>query len=537
VRQALLVLFAAVGVVLLIACANVASLLLARASTRARELSIRAALGATRGALVRQLLGESLVLAMAGGGLGLLIGVWAVRGLVLILPEGVPRAEEIGLDLRVAATCFMVALLSALVFGLVPALQASRADAAIALRDSGDRASTAGRGRARTRSALVVVELALTLVLLVSAGLLANSFLRLQSTDPGFATSGVSLLQLPLPQSKYSDGKAQSAFYQRLLEGLATRGEIEMAAVAFPDPLAGANASGSFSIEGRPESNRGEQPRANLAGISPAYLRVMGIALISGRHFTEQDRDPAPTPIIVNAAFARRYWPGENALGKRLRFDEEKDEWLTVVGVAADSRNRGLDTDPQPLMYLPYHAFALPFMSVVARSPGGPGAVASAVRAEVRRIDPDLPVDKARPVDDIVRDSVAEPRFRATLLALFAAAALVLATIGVYGLISYSVAQRTREIGIRVALGAQADQVIWPIVREGMTLALVGVGLGLTGALAATKILAAFLYGIEATDPLTFGAVALLLLVVALAASYIPSRRALKVDPLTALRT
>ena len=371
----------------------------------------------------------------------------------------------------------------------------------------------------------------------MSAGLLANSFLRLQSTDPGFTTSGVSLLQLPLPQSKYADGKAQSAFYQRLLEGLATRGEIEMAAVAFPDPLAGANASGSFSIEGRPEPNRGEQPRANLAGISPAYLRVMGIALISGRHFTEQDRDPAPTPIIVNAAFARRYWPGENAIGKRIRFDDEKDEWLTVVGVAADSRNRGLDTDPQPLMYLPYHAFALPFMSVVARSPGGSGAVASAVRAEVRRIDPDLPVDKARPVDDIVRDSVAEPRFRATLLGLFAAAALALATIGVYGLISYSVAQRTREIGIRVALGAQADQVIWPIVREGMTLALVGVGLGLAGALAATKILAAFLFGIEATDPLTFAAVALLLLGVALAASYIPSRRALKVDPLTALRT
>ncbi len=537
VRQALLVLFAAVGVVLLIACANVASLLLARASSRARELAIRAALGATRGTLIRQLLTESLVLAMAGGALGLLIGVWAVRGLVLILPEGVPRVDEIGLDFRVAGACFLVALFSALVFGLVPALQASQANAATALRDSGDRASTAGRGRARTRATLVVLELALTLVLLVSAGLLANSFLRLQSTDPGFATSGVALLSLPLPQAKYTDGKAQAAFYQRVLEGLATRGEIEMAAVAFPDPLAGANASGSFSIEGRPTANRSDRARANLAGISPAYLRVMGISLISGRHFTEQDREPAPIPIIVNAALARRYWPGEDAIGKRIRFDDEEDEWMTVVGIAADSRNRGLDTEPQPLMYLPYHAFTLPFMSVVARSRGGTAAVASAVRAEVRRIDPDLPVDAARPVDEIVRDSVAEPRFRAMLLGFFAGAALMLAAIGVYGLISYSVAQRTREIGIRVALGAQADQVIWPIVREGMTLALIGVGLGLAGALAATKILAAFLFGIEATDPLTFAAVAALLLVVALAASYIPSRRALRVDPLTALRT
>ena len=218
-------------------------------------------------------------------------------------------------------------------------------------------------------------------------------------------------------------------------------------------------------------------------------------------------------------------------------FDDEEDEWMTVVGIAADSRNRGLDTEPQPLMYLSYHAFTLPFMSVVARSPGGPAALASAVRAEVRRIDPELPVDPARPVDEIVRDSVAEPRFRAMLLGFFAAAALALATIGVYGLISYSVAQRTREIGIRVALGARADQVIWPIVREGMMLAVIGVGLGLAGALAATKILAAFLFGIEATDPLTFAAVAALLLVVALAASYIPSRRALRVDPLTALRT
>ncbi|HJR59602.1 MAG TPA: ABC transporter permease [Vicinamibacterales bacterium] len=536
VRQALLMLLGAVAVVLLIACANVASLLLARASGRQRELAIRTALGASRARLIRQLLVESLVLGVVGGLFGLLLGVWAIDLLVAIIPEGVPRIQEIGLDVRVAAAALLVSLVSAMLFGLVPSLQASKGDSSAVLRDGGDRGATAGRRRARTRAALVVVEVALTLVLLVSAGLLANSFLRLQRVDPGFAAERVTLVQMPLPQGKYTDGKAQAAFYQTLLEGLKGRGEIEMAAVAFPNPLQGASASGSFDIEGRPSATRAERRRANLAAISPDYLRTMGIALISGRHFTEQDRDPAPTPIIVNAVFARRNWPGEDPLGKRVRFDETKDEWLTVVGVAADSRNKGLATEPEPLMYLPYHAFTLPFMSVVARSAGGAAAVASAVRAEVRRLDPELPIDSVRPLEQIVDESVAEPRFRTMLLGVFALTALVLAAIGVYGLISYSVAQRTREIGIRVALGARPAQVMGPIVREGLVLALLGVSLGLAGALAATKVLAAFLFGVDATDPLTFAAVAALLLIVALLASYIPSRRALKIDPLTALR-
>jgi putative ABC transport system permease protein len=536
VRRALLVLLAAVAVVLLIACANVASLLLARASGRQRELAIRTALGATRGRLVAQLLQESLLLAIAGGAIGLLLGVWAVDLLVALIPDGVPRVKEVGLDSRVVAVTLLISLASATLFGVVPSLQASKPDANSVLRDGGDRASTAGRRRARTRATLVVIEVALTLVLLVSAGLLANSFLRLQRTDPGFATDRVTLVQMPLPQGKYVDGKSQAAFYQRLLEGLKTRGEIEMAAVAFPNPLSGSNASGSFTIEGRPANTRAERPRANLATISPDYFRTMGITLIAGRHFTEQDRDPAPTPIIINAVFARRYWPGENPIGKRIRFDDSQDQWLTVVGVAADSRNRGLDAEPEPLMYIPYHTFTLPFMSLVARSQQGTGAVASAVRAEVRKLDPALPIDSVQPLEEVVSESVAEPRFRALLLTAFATAALALAAIGLYGLISYSVAQRTREIGIRVALGARPAQVVGPIVREGMTVAVIGVGFGLLGSLAATKVIAAFLFGIEATDPLTFGAVAALLLLVALLASYIPSRRALQVDPLVALK-
>jgi putative ABC transport system permease protein len=341
---------------------------------------------------------------------------------------------------------------------------------------------------------------------------------------------------LPLPQGKYVDGKAQAAFYQSVLDGLKSRGEIEAAAVVFPDPLSGGNASGSFEVDGRATTSRAERPRANLAAMSPDYLRTMGIALIAGRHFTLQDQDPAPTPVIVNAALARRIWPGEDPLGKRIRFDETEDKWLTVVGVSADSRNRGLDTAPEPLIYIPFQAFTLPFMSIVARSPGGTAAVASAVRAEVRKLDPEMPIDSVRSMTEVVSESVAEPRFRTVLLVVFAATALVLAAIGVYGLISYSVALRTREIGIRVALGARPAQVVGPIVRQGMALALMGVGLGLAGAFLATKVIAAFLFGIEPTDPLTFAAVAALLLGVALLASYIPSRRALAIDPLTALR-
>ena len=536
VRKALLVLLAAVGVVLLIACANVASLLLARGSARQREMSIRSALGASRARLTSQLLGESFVLAVVGGALGLLAAGWGVALLLSVIPEGIPRVDEIGVDARVAAAALIVSLLSALLFGIVPSLQVSRTDTSAVLREAGDRASTGGRRRARTRATLVVIEIALTVVLLVSAGLLANSFLRLQRTDPGFQTDQVTLVEFPLPQGRYPDGKRQAAFYQRLLDRLATRGEITVAAVGFPSPLRGANASASFDVEGRVHANRADRPRANIASVSPAYLRTLGITLVSGRHFTDRDRDPAPAPIIVNAAMARRYWPGEDAIGKRIRFDETKDTWMTVVGVAADSRNLGLASEPAPLLYMPFHYFPLQFMSLVARSPGGPGAVAQTVREEVRAIDPELPIDSVTPLADVVTASIAEPRFRTLLLAGFALTALVLASIGVYGLISYSVAQRTREIGIRVALGAQPRQVTTPIVREGIVLALMGIGLGLGGALAATRLLSSFLFGVEATDPLTFAAVAAMLLGVALLASYIPSRRASKIDPLDALR-
>ena len=535
VRGALLMLLAAVGLVLLIACANVASLLLARASGRQREIAIRAALGAGRFRLIRQLITESLLLGVAGGAAGLLAGGWAIALLVAVMPDGIPRAGQITLDARLAALAILVSFASALIFGLVPALQASRTDASLVLREA-DRAATGGRHRARTRSVLVVAEIALTVVLLVSAGLLTSSFIRLQQVDPGFRVDQVMLVSLPLPQSTYPDGTRQTAFYQRVLEGIQQRGEIQSAAILFPNPIAGANAGGSVTIDGRPIPPRKDRPFTAIASVSDDYFRTLGIAMIQGRTFSPQDKDKAPAVAIVNATFARKHLAGLHAIGARVRFGESDEDWISIVGVVADSRNLGLNEAPAPLLYLPNHRFPLAFMSIAARSAAGAGAVASIVREAVKRVDPDMPVDKVEPLRQVLQDSIAEPRFRTLLLGAFALMAVVLAAVGVYGLISFSVAQRTREIGIRVALGAQSRQVMVPVLREGLGLALAGIGIGIAVSLAVTRFLADFLFGVKPTDPLTYAGVALLLLGIALVASYIPSRRALRVDPIVALR-
>jgi putative ABC transport system permease protein len=536
VREALLMLLGAVGVVLLIACANIASLLLARASGRQRELAIRAAIGAGRGRLIRQLITESLLLGAVGGAAGLLLGDWAIALLLDVIPEGIPRVQQIGLDARVAAIAILVSFASALLFGVIPALQASRADTSLVLRDA-DRAATAGRHRARTRAGLVVCEIALTLILLVSAGLLANSFVRLQRVDPGFNPDQVTLVALPVPQAKYPDGKRQAAFYQRVLEAVTRRPEIQSAAILFPSPIEGRNANGTFAIEGQPILKRADRSTAAVGSVSQDYFRTLGIPILNGRTFTEQDREPAPAVAIINAALARRYFAGQDPLGKRVRFGDSGDDWITIVGVVGDSRNVGLNEPPTPLLYFPYHTFPLAFMGLVVRSTAGSGVVASIVRSEVKRIDPDMPIDKIIPLRELLAESVAEPRFRTLLLTAFALMAVGLAAVGVYGLMSFSVAQRRREIGIRVALGARPRQVVLPVVREGMTLAVTGIALGLVGSFAATRLLAGFLFDVRATDPVTYFAVALLLFGVALLATYIPSRSAARVDPITALRT
>jgi putative ABC transport system permease protein len=533
IRFALLVLQGAVGLVLLIACANVSSLLLARATGRRRELAVRAALGAGQGRLIRQLLTESLVLGAVGGFAGLLLGAWLIVVLVDLLPAGIPRVREITLDRVVGISTLLTALVTGILFGVMPALQAGRTDASVALKAGGERGSS---GRARARAVLVVAEVALTLVLLASAGLLLNSFLRLQNVDSGFDPDNVVVTAFMLPEARYSTNVARAAFYKRLIESVAARGEVQAVAVGFPGPLRGSNASGSFDVEGRSNPNE-ERPYANLGAVSGDYFKAMGIPLLSGRTFNDTDTRDAQGVAIVSRALAKKYWPGEDPVGRRLRFDDDPSSpWITVVGMVDDVHQLGLDKGATPLLYFPYEQFTLPFTNLFVRSTAPEGTVTAMLRGQFSALDSELPVDDVKTLQQIVDNSVAHPRFRTLLTSAFAIVALVLAAVGVFGLINFSVTQRTREIGIRIAMGATPGQVLKPMLREGLTLALAGTLIGLIGAVMASRLLATFLFGVGPTDPLTFAAVAFTLLTVALVATYIPARRALRVDPITALR-
>jgi putative ABC transport system permease protein len=517
----------------LIACANISSLLIARATGRKRELTIRAALGATRLDLVRQLLVESAVVGVSGGVLGLLLSAWLVVLLVRLMPSGLLRMGGAGIDATVMIVTIAASLAASLLFGILPALQASRAESAQVLKQTGDRGSARTRGRAT----LVVAEIALTLVLLAGAGLLGNSFLRLQRVDPGFTADHATVAELMVPQSRYPKGADQARLYRRLLEGLAGRAELQAVSVGFPGPLRGNNASATFYLEGRPAPTRADKPFAHVATVSGGYFAAMGIPMIAGRTFDVRDKEEAPAVAIVNASFAKKYWPGENPIGKRLRFEDKPGEpWSEVVGLVGDTRQLGLKEEPPPLLYIPYEQFVLPFTTVTVRSALPQAAVTSLLKSQLAAIDPDLPFGDINPLAAEVQDSIAEARFRAVLIGVFALLALVLAAVGLYGLISYTVTQRTREIGIRVALGAAPRQVLLPTLKEGVTLALTGIGVGMVAAFAAARTLSSFVFGIGTADPLTLTAVSLLLLIVAATASYIPSRRALRIDPVVALR-
>jgi len=533
VRNALLMIHAAVGLVLLIACANVSSLLIARAIGRRREFAIRAALGARRSQLVGQLLAESLVLGVSGGIAGLLLGSWLIALLVRVLPAGVPRIDAIVLDTTVMLVTLVASVVTGVLFGILPALQATRIGAAHAIKEGGER----GTSRAGARSALVVAEIALTLVLLAGAGLLANSLLRLQRVDPGFEPAHVTIAYLMVPQSRYPKGADQTRLYRRLLDGLAARPELQAVGVGFPGPFDGGSASGTFIIEGRPSTSRADRPFAHLGAVSGGYFAAMGIPLLSGRTFDDRDVATAPPVAIVSESMARRYWPGQDPIGKRLRFDDAEDNpWFIVVGLVGDVRQLGLSREAPALLFFPYEQFALPFTSVAVRSSLPQGAVTTLLKSQLAAIDPQLPFGSTTSLQAKVESNVDQPRFRAMLIGVFALLALVLAAVGIYGLISYTIARQTREIGIRVALGAAPRQVMLPVIREGMVLALAGIAIGLGGALAAARALPAFLFGVGASDPLTFSGVALLMLLVAVVASYIPSRRALRIDPVVALR-
>ncbi len=534
VRPALLVLLAAVGFVLLIACANVANLQLARAASRGREMAVRAALGAAPWRIVRQLLTENLMIAALGGALGLLLAAWGVDLLAAALPGDIPRAGGIGLDARVLGFTAAITLLTGLAFGFAPALQSSHAELTEALKEGGRGAST---GRSRLRSLLVITEVALSLVLLIGAGLLLKSFRHLLDVNPGFDPNGVLTATVALPNGTYREEARQSAFFQQVLSRITALPGIAAVGVVDPLPLGGSMAMNIFSIEGRPPLNIGERPATNSRIISADYLKALAIPLLRGRALSERDNAAAPQVVLINESFARRHFPNEDPLGQRIRLAIAPNFVAEVVGVVGDVKHRSLDREAGPEAYVSYLQVPTPSMSLIVRATSGdPLRLVASVRQAVEQVDKDQPLDEVKPMAAWLDESVARQRFNLLLLAVFAAVALLLAAIGIYGVISYSVTERTHEIGIRVALGAQRNDVLRLVVGQGLMLTLAGVAGGLVGAFALTRLMTGLLFGVTPTDPLTYFGVATLLVMVALIACWLPAWRATKVDPLVALR-
>ncbi|HEY0512773.1 MAG TPA: ABC transporter permease [Thermoanaerobaculia bacterium] len=535
-RPALLVLLGAVGLVLLIACANVANLLLARAAVRRREVAVRLALGAGRARLIRQFLVESLVLALVGALLGALLARWGLAVLEPLAKGALPLAGGVPLDGRVFGFLLLVSALSGLLFGIVPALQASREDVRDTLSDAGAKA-TAGGGQQRFRSALVVLEIALSLVLLVGAGLLLRGFLRLSETPSGLVTQGVLTAHVAVPDAKMKAATPQ--LLQPMLEKVRHLPGVRSAGLTTLLPIQNAWTNGNYTVEGRPAPPQGQEPLAEFRVVAPQLFASLGIPILHGRDFTENEGAKSARLVIVNDALARQQFPGENAVGRQLRLDEEAP--FTIVGVVGSVRQAGLDQEPLPELYLPYTQDGLDgFLReavLVIRTDVAPASVTSAVRGAVRSVDPSLPLFKVQTMDEVIAESLAKQRLNLWLLGIFAAIALVLSAAGLYGVISYLVAQRTREMGVRIAIGAQTRDVIGLVMRQGAVLMAVGIGLGLLGAFAFTRVLANLLYGVSARDPLTFGGIAALLAAVALVATWLPARRAARVDPVVAIRT
>ncbi|HLL74582.1 MAG TPA: ABC transporter permease [Pyrinomonadaceae bacterium] len=543
IRPALLVLLGAVGFVLLVACANVANLLLARAAVRQKEIAVRIALGASRLRLVRQFLTESVLLAALGGAVGLLLAVWGVGLLKTFIPENISQVRSIALDARVLGFTLLVSLLTGLVFGLAPALQASKFNLNETLKEGGRDSAQGSRGN-RVRAALVVAEVAVSLVLLIGAGLLMNSFMRLRSVDPGFSADNLLTMSVVLPRNKYPDSQRRAAFYDEMVSRVEALPGVKSAAVTNWIPLVRQGDSTGFSIEGRPDPAPGEGRRNVVVtrAVHPHYFRAMGIQLLQGRALDERDRADAPNVAVISETMARRHFPGEDPLGKRITPGDatstNPDDWVTIVGVARDVRQVELAAEPKPQMYVPYAqgwSIFAPRYLLVSTSVE-PMSLASAVRGAVWSIDRDQPVSDVRTMEEVLSASLARQRFSTLLLGVFGSVALLLAAVGIYGVMSYSVAQRTHEIGVRMALGAQRGDVLKLAVGQGLKLILVGVGIGLVAAFALTRVMESLLFGISATDPLTFVAIPVVLVFAGLLASFVPARRATKVDPMIALR-
>jgi putative ABC transport system permease protein len=532
-RRPLYVLLGAVGLVLLIACANVANLTVAQAARRQKEVALRHALGANRMRLIRQLLTESALLSVIAGIIGLLLAWWGADLLMALAEDSIPRVGEIEMDNRVLGFTLLVSLLTGVVFGLAPALQSSRPDLNETLKEGGKGSGSSSR-LGRARNALIVIEVALALVLLVGAGLLIKSFRRLQEVDPGFDPRNVLTMRLFLPESKYPEPQQRQAFFEQILRRLEALPGVQAAGTSTMIPTLGGGDT-YFTIEGKPFSDPNRKVTAFNPMVSHDFLRAMKIPLIKGRHFAEPEtKEEKSKTVIINEAFARTYFSDDEPLGKRLIVDMGEPWSCEIIGVARDTTQFALGSDAYPMMYLP--SIRAGVTVIVARASGDPLALTASVRAAVREVDRDLPIANVRSMDQILSNMAGEARFRTLLLGVFAAVALLLAGIGIYGVIAYSVAQRTREIGIRIALGAQVRDVLRVVVGQGMKYALIGVGVGIVGAFAVTRVLESLLFNVSATDPLTFIGVSALLALVALLACYIPARRAMKVDPMVALR-
>jgi putative ABC transport system permease protein len=539
-RPALLVLLGAVGFVLLIACANVANLLLARAVARETELAVRTALGAGRVRLIRQLLTESLVLGAAGGSAGLLIAFWGSDMLVALQPDGIPRLNEVTIDRQVVIFTMVVSLVTGLIFGGIPAFQMTRGSLSLSLKEGG-RGNMASAGSARLRGSLVVAEMALAVMLLAGAGLLIKSFGKLQSVDPGFHPQETLSFELSLPRTTYKEDAQIVSFYERLSDRVRALPGVRAAGGVMGLPLSGLRFNISFKVAGRPDAAPGQEPAMEVRVATADYFRTLGVPLKRGRFFTDADTAETAPVVLLSEAAAEKYFPNEDPIGKRIemgwsRSTDKKRAGGEVVGIVGNVKELGLDEEFPAEIYLPMRQWPVGRMTMVARTAVPPMSLADEVKQAVRELDSNLPVNEIRTVEDVVAESIAQPRFYMLLLGIFAAVALVLAAIGIFGVMSYTVSQRTREIGIRMALGAQGGSVVSMVVRQAMILAVVGLVVGVVAALALSRTMTTLLFEMSPTDPVTFATVAGVLASVAFLASYLPARRAANVDPIEALR-